>query len=209
MPSLSNIRERALQKVLDRRAAYAEKHADVLTALQDRRSLDLSLDELARQRQALAYYAQVIDRQDELLQSIRNQNKAIEADKAANPLRPAARRSYGPSAILGILERERRHTAPLSRGAYARAQALAASRSKLDMKSAYRKSGTPMSQSAAFRGEADFYDLHGVSVSPADVGVFPDPCVEFERRERVRREVMFARGFAERGYRGRHFRKVC
>lgn len=211
MPSLSTIRERALKQALDRRAAYLEKHADTLEALQDRRSADLSLGELTRQRQALAYYETAFARSDELVQTIRKQNALIEADKAANPLRPAARRRpWDEAAILGILERERARTGALSRGALARAQALAASRSKFDLRSAYRKSGTPMSQSAAFRGEADFFDLRGVDVAPAEVGAPAlDPCVEMLRKQKMRREVMFARGFAARGYGGRHYRRVC
>ena len=160
MPSLSNIRERALKQALDRRAAVLEKHADTLDALQDRRSLGLSLDEIARQRAALRYYETVFDRSNELISTIRKQNADIAADRAAHPLRPAARRQqFDKAAILGLLERERGRTAALSRGALARAQAIAASRSKLDLRSAYRKSGTPMSDDASFRGEASFYYL--------------------------------------------------
>lgn len=100
------------------------------------------------------------------------------------------------AAIAGVLQRERRQAAPLTREAYARAQAIAAARRSANAVQDSLSHGTGL------------MGARGYSYSPSQSDLF-DPCVEHVMRAAVRREVMFAQRTAGRGYRGRHKKGPC
>lgn len=209
--SVSTIRKRALLKTLERAREF-----DKLASLQVARDPALSSlerDELSRRIDLVRKHQSRVS--DELA-AIEQQNAAVRRSRsswnAADQLERVRRRqglfrseADRNAAILGFLERERSRNAALTRDQWRRAQATAASRGKYDVKQAYRLSGMDPS-TASFRGEADFYSLRGVDV---DTPPYVDPCVEYRRRQRNRREVFFARGIAGRGYRSPHSRPPC
>lgn len=92
------------------------------------------------------------------------------------------------TAIAGVLERERRRFAPLTRDAFLRAQATAAARRRLEEALFFHRGGhRAASKKSLFAG------------SYAGVDVDYNPCIDQVKR----REVMFADGTAGRGWRSR------
>lgn len=201
-PKLSNLRERLLKE----KARTVEiEQARVEKLLQDQLSTGpVSRSSIAVNQQYLEQIKGMSQFLRDGLETVKRQNDAerkTESDlRKLSPLQreSKARGFYRSSnernaAILGILERERRLSAPLTREAWSRAQAIAASRRFYDPETSQLRGsrGSPYSPSA--------YDI-----DLAKAGF--DPCVEAKA---VRREVMFAQGTAGKGYRVRHRRRPC
>lgn len=185
-PLRGSIRERALASVT-RRASDEEvlTRAELLQASER----DLSPVYINALQERLDLFEDFAPKSSNFINEIRRQNSVADADEQERALLPARDLGFSAArstrdrnaAILGILERERRRNAPLSRAALERAKALAASRRR------FRQSrGLPLD-----------YDYTSLT-----------PCIEADERERVRRQVMFARGSAGVGYRGAGRRKV-
>lgn len=202
-PPLSNIRERLLRQQSRR---LAEHEAEATRALQAKAKTSLSPLEAHLNAQYLDLISTAQKRYRDQLDLIEQQNVAArEAQKRLASLSPLERQrnregfyrsgADRSAAILGILERERRRTAPLTREAYARAEAIAASRRLYDP------------QSSQLRGS------RGYGYAPNLSEIVPtqafDPCIDYAKTQSVRRQVMFAQGSAGYGYRTRHRRSPC
>lgn len=198
-PPLSNIRERLLLSKLDRVDSYVADREAALQVAIERGSVSRSY--IAVNQQELNSFRDLRENLRDGLETIRRQDAAeqkLESErKAAIALDPVRERkgffrssNERNAAILGFLERERRQNAPLTREAWSRAQAIAASRRSYDPESSQLRGrrGSEYSPSAS--------DLAG-----------SDPCVDYEMASRSRREVMFANGSAGVGYRVRHKRR--
>lgn len=200
-PALGSLRKRLISNQT-RRAALLEKQID-LTALQLQRPglSSYEFDNLVTQKSLLEDFA---SKSRNMIKHVEQQNAAATRAEADLKLRPSRLRLGEPLrrsteernlAILGLLQRERRQNAPLTREALARAQAVAASRKRYDPSSA---------AGSALRGS------RGVSYAPGPgdiAGV--DPCIEYRHRQSVRRSVMFAQRTAGVGYRRPHFVSGC
>lgn len=200
-PPLINLRERLLQDKLDRVSAYEAKFVDALQAGRER---GLSPELLALNARELDLIRDLKINLRNGLETVRWQDAAeTKAERALadeTPMdRVRARRGFYRSeqdrnaAIEGILQRERRQAAPLTREAFVRAKAIAASR---------RRYNVDASQLRGQRGSAYIPSRKDIAVTQAGF----DPCVD---RKRVRREVMFAQRSAGYGYRVPHVWRPC
>lgn len=197
-PPLSNLRERLLKSKLDQVDAYEAKFA---TALQEASDRGLSPVLLRINQQELASIRGLRSNLRNGLETIKQQGAAErKAEQSTlrevrDPLaRSRLRRGFyrteqdRNAAIEGILERERRRTAPLTREAWSRAKAIAASRRLYDF------------QYSQLRGS------RGYGYIPAS-GDFADPCADYLRSSKVRKEVLFAKGLAGIGHRSPHHKR--
>lgn len=198
-PPLSSIRERLLKSKLAQVDAYER---DFSVALQEsiERGLSPGLADVNRRELEVIRGLKANLRNG--LETVRQQDAAeTEAQRRLaerDPLdRARTRRGFyrteqdRAAAIEGILQRERRQNAPLTREAWSRAKAIAASRRFYDPET---------SQLRGSRGSAYIPNARDIAQSGFD------PCVDAKR---VRREVMFAQRTAGRGYRGRHYARPC
>lgn len=179
-PLRSGLRERALQSV-SRRASAEEflTRAELLQA----RERDLSPVYIDALTERVTQFEDFRSKSLELLRAVRRQDELADEDEQSRALHPSRDVDFSlyrsskdrNAAILGVLERERRRNAPVSRATLERAKALAASRRQ------FRKS----------RGLPQDYDYTQLA-----------DCIGADRAQRVRRQVMFGLGLAERGYSG-------
>jgi hypothetical protein len=197
-PPLTDLRERLLKQRLERMRGLEKQYS----VLQAERTTALSPLEAKLNEQKISNVRDASLRLRDNLTIIKRQRAAeTEAEEALRKLNPLERsrlnRGFYRSgierkeAIEGVLQRERRLNAPLTRDAFDRAKAIAASRLYYDSRS-----------SSVLRGS------RGYSYSPG-LGDLVDPCVEYKFRQGVRRAVMFAQRSAGRGYRGLRGRSPC
>lgn len=202
-PPINNLRERLLKEQARR---LSEHKIEATLAVQAKLRASLSPVEARLNAQYLQLIEGAEQRFRDQLALIERQNVAArETNERLRRLSPLERERNRDgfyrsgqdrtAAILGILDRERRRSAPLTREAYARAEAIAASRRLYD----------PLA--SELRGQRGY----GYMPSKGDIvpSVDYDPCVEYRASQKVRREVMFAKSLAGRGYRTSHRRSPC
>lgn len=201
-PPLTKLRERLLQQQANRLLAHRETS---IRALQDASSR-LSPLELRLNAQYIENLEAASGRLRDQIELIRKQNVAErEAETSLSRQSPLERTrnrtgffrssTERTAAILGILERERRRSAPLTREAFSRAEAIAASRRFYDPSQSQLRGG---------RG-------YGYAPTTAEILATSsyDPCDEYRLNQKTRRQVMFAKGLAGTGYRTSHRRSPC
>lgn len=201
-PPLTNLRERLLQSKLAQVGEYERRFESSLQASIDRGAVSRS--QIAVNRQELNTVRALREKLRDDIEIVRRQDAAerraeVELQKQTPLDRTRSRRGFFRSsnernaAMLGILERERRQSAPLTRGAFDRAKAIAASRRLYD---------PDASQLRGSRGSP--YSPSPQDFAATQTGV--DPCLDAKR---VRREVMFAQQSAGIGYRTAHRGRPC
>ena len=195
----AGLRKRLVED-MTRRAVLLEKHAD-LTALQ-LQNPNLSSGERASLGAQKSNALTLLNKSRDFIKEIERQNAVVTAEDRELAFRPSKLREGVPLrrstedrnfAILGLLQRERRQHAALSRGAYARAKAVAASRKSYDVSSGSSLAGS--------RGYS--YSVHARELLES-----ADPCAEYRDYQRARREVMSARGYIGHGYLKPHRRRI-
>lgn len=200
-PPISNLRERLLQSKLDQVVEYEKQFTSALKASIDR---GLSPSYIAVNQQELAHIKTISTRLRDGLETVKQQDAAARKTEARlrdddaftnNRYRGGFYRSSNDrnAAIEGVLQRERRQNAPLTREAWSRAKAIAASR---------RSYSSIASQLRGQRGSQYVPSARDLAQTQTDF----DPCVD---QKRVRREVMFAQRTAGIGYRTKHVQRPC
>jgi len=191
-PRRTSLRERL---ITDRLSRVSDDITLLRSALQESEIRGLSQAEISSLEVDLSNRERFRQNATNELGFIRAQNTAeteIEDTEALRPTRERGASFYRTentrtAAILGTLERERRNAALFTREAISRAKSI----------------------DAKGRGQQEYYNqftkkFHGVGIKGyAAAASLSDPCIDYKWRQKVRREVLIARGL-NTGHRSAH-----